>query len=172
LYKEGRKKAGMTIDEAAFQLHVSSRMLAKYEAGQCVPAPEVVLGMSRVYRESWMTQRYCKNHCAIGQAYSYEILNAVSLDPVSVVVSLRQEFQEAMEDLDKLLNLVLNKRPGSLLESKEAAIFDHCRHELLDVAHCIVSFQHSTSGWGDLAVAVQQHNQKCRDKGYVIAGKG
>ncbi|AMA74032.1 MULTISPECIES: helix-turn-helix domain-containing protein [Aneurinibacillus] len=78
MFKDARKRAGLSIEEAAFRVNVAPRTLCKYEAGETVPGPDVVPGMSQEYRRPDMTQRYCREHCPIGQRYSYIHLNNVS----------------------------------------------------------------------------------------------
>lgn len=47
MYAGARKGAGLSIEEAAFQIHIAPRTLVKYEHGESTPGPDVVLAMSR-----------------------------------------------------------------------------------------------------------------------------
>lgn len=66
MYRAARKAAELSIEEASFRLHIAPRTLCKYEAGETVPPPEVVLVMSRLYKIPWLTQHYCREFCAKG----------------------------------------------------------------------------------------------------------
>ena len=90
MYKTSRKSANLSIEESAFRLHIAPRTLCKYEAGETVPGPEVVLAMSREYGKPEMTLTYCRENCAIGRAYGYEVLNGVDTSLVTVLGYPRQ----------------------------------------------------------------------------------
>ncbi len=166
-YKEARKKAGLSLEEAAFRIHVGTRTLSKYEAGENVPPPEVVLAMSRLYREPWMTQLYCRRDCAIGQAYSYEVLDRVNLDPASILLKLVGELKEAEAVLGRLLELAVNKNAREDFSQAEWAEFVAKLQEFLDVEHNIEVLKISLGRWCDVSELIEAHNRKCRERGYV-----
>lgn len=112
-YREGRKFAGLTIEESAFRFHIAPRTLSKYESGDIVPPPEVVLQMSREYRQPEMTLRYCHENCAIGKAYGYEVLDAVDTNPVTVLAKLMDEMSEAQDMLGRAMGLAINKKAAT-----------------------------------------------------------
>lgn len=167
MYAEARKKAGLSIEEAAFQIHIAPRTLIKYERGESTPGPEVVLAMSKIYKRPWMTQFYCKEHCAIGQAYSYEVLNNVNLDPPSIMLKLIGEMSEAQAVLNKMLSLAVNKNSRSDFKEQEWNEFIMCLQEFLDVEHNIETLKIALNQWTDMSEQIQKHNKKCIERGYV-----
>lgn len=167
MYREYRKNAALTVEEAAARIHIGSRTLNKYEAGDGIPTPDVVLGMAKVYGVPWLTQIYCKECCAIGQAYSYEILDNVNLDPASIMLKLITEMQEAQDSLSRLLQLAVNKNSMSDFKPEEWREFCSCLHEFLDVVHNIETLKISLGKWCDVSELIGQHNRKCIDKGYA-----
>jgi Helix-turn-helix. len=167
VYKRARKRARLTIEEAAFRLHVAPRTLAKYEAGENTPPPEVVLAMSREYRAPELVARYCRQNCAIGQAQGYEVLDRVNLDPPSVMLKLMGEMAEAQGVLQKMLELVVNKNRREDFSNEEWTEFVKCFHEFLDVEHNIAILKLSLGAWYDIAELVAQHNRKCIERGYT-----
>lgn len=167
MYKEARKHAGFSLEEAAFRLHVGTRTLAKYEAGETMPPPEVVLAMSRLYQIPWLTQRYCRGNCAIGRAYSYEVLDGVHLDVQSIIISLRQEAEEALAVLADLERLVRNKNGRQDFGEREWQQFTTVFQEWLDLEHNIETLKIALGQWCDVAELVAEHNQKCVERGYV-----
>lgn len=167
MYSEARKAVGMSIEEAAFQVHIAPRTLIKYEHGETVPGPDVVLGMSKAYKKPWLTQIYCKHYCAIGQAYSYEVLNNVNLDPPSIMLKLIGEMKEAQAVLNRMLELAVNKNSREDFSQPEWSEFTKCLGEFLDVEHNIECLKISLGNWCDVSELIRQHNQKCLDKGYV-----
>jgi transcriptional regulator with XRE-family HTH domain len=113
MYRDTRKKVRLSIEEAAFQLHISTKTLLNYEHGASLPPPETVLAMSRLYREPWMTQVYCRRDCAIGRAYSYEVLDRVNLDPASILLKLVGELKEAAVPVGATPSAITASIPGA-----------------------------------------------------------
>lgn len=109
MYRDAREHAGISRDEAAFRLHVGTRTLAYYEAGERLPAPDVVLEMCRQYNQPDMTLRYCRECCPIGQVYSYEILSNIDTSLTAVLIKLISELKEAVSAIDHLMELAVNK---------------------------------------------------------------
>jgi transcriptional regulator with XRE-family HTH domain len=167
MYRQARKQASLSIEEASFQLHIAPRTLCKYEAGETVPPPEVVLEMSKVYRIPWLTQHYCREHCAIGQAYSYEVLNGVNLDLASVLLKLVSELAEVQGVLQRMLELAVNKNSREDFSREEWVEFTGHLQEFLDVEHNVECLKISLGRWCDVTELIKAHNQKCWRKGYV-----
>jgi len=166
MYKRARNKRKMSLEEASFRCHIGRRTLCKYEAGESIPPPDVVLRMSEVYQEPILTQRYCRE-CPIGQKYSYEVLDNVNLDPATVLLKLISEYREAGQVLDRLLELTVNKNSRQDFTDDEWQEYMQGLHEFLDVEHNIECLKLALGMWCDMAELVEQHNQKCRDRGYV-----
>jgi len=167
MFKSARKATGMSIDEASFRVHVAPRTLVKYEAGETVPPPEVVLGMSRVYRKPEMTQEYCRHNCAIGRVYSYEILNAIDTSLPAVIMKLAVEMEEARQVFNRLLVITVNKQKREDFSSQEWTEFSQIVQEFLDIEHGVEILKIALGRICDVSVLVEQHNQKCWEKGYV-----
>lgn len=167
MYKSARKGEGLSINSAASGLFIAPRTLSKYESGELVPPPEVVLGMSRLYRVPGMTQRYCRKCCAIGRAYSYEVLDNVNMDPATVLLKLVSEYREAGQVLDRMMELTVNRTSRKDFNDSEWHEYIRCMLEFLDLEHNIECLKVSISNWCDVGVLVEEHNQKCRDRGYV-----
>lgn len=171
MYRDARKKMGMSIEEASFQLHISAKTLQNYEHGASTPPPEVVLAMSKLYKEPWMTQLYCKQDCAIGHAYSYEVLDQVNLDIASILLKLVGEMREADEVLGRMLELAVNKNARADYTQAEWDEFLIKFHEFLDVEHNIEILKISLGRWCDVSQLIAAHNKKCYERGYATKEK-
>lgn len=166
MYRSARKLSGISIEEAAFRLHIAPRTLCKYEAGETTPPPEVVLEMSSIYGQSEMTQRYCRE-CPIGRKYSYEVLNNVNMDPASVLMKLASEYREAGQVLDRLQEVTVNKNRREDFTDLEWQEYVQGLHELLDLEHNIECLKLTLGKWCDISELVEQHNNKCLERGYI-----
>lgn len=171
MYKEARKQVGLSQEEASFQLHIGLRSLCKYEAGEVVPGPDVALQMSRVYNKPNLTHNYCKHYCAIGQAYSYDILNNIDNSMPAIILKLVGEMKEACMVIDQLMEVSVNKGSKADFTDDQWDKFIAAIHELLDVEHNIEIFKIAIEGLTEettlIAELTAQHNLKCRDHGYL-----
>ncbi len=171
MYRDAREAVGMSRDGAAYRLHVGTRTLAYYEAGERTPGPDVVLGMSREYRRPDMTLRYCRGRCPIGQVYSYDSLDNIDASLPAVILKLISELREAMEAADVLLELVVNKRSKADFTSEEWQRFMEAVSEFIDVEHNVEILKLALEGLTEevdlIPELVARHNQKCCDRGYI-----
>ena len=167
VFKDARLKTGLTLEEAAHGDYVSVRALINYEQKKTIPGPDVALQMSKVYKDPWLTQRYCKDCCAIGQAYSYEILDHVNLDPASILLKLVGEMEEAQGVLTKMLAIAVNKNEREDFGDSEWEEFVQYLHEFLDVEHNVEILKISLNKWCDMSELIQEHNHKCYERGYA-----
>ncbi|WP_432401030.1 helix-turn-helix domain-containing protein [Wukongibacter sp. M2B1] len=167
MFKGARLKRGLTLDEASNEIHVSKRALCNYESGETTPPSDVVLGMSRIYKEPWMTQKYCREYCAIGNAYSYVVLDKVNLDVPTVLIKLMEEIREANDVFDEMLRITVNKNDKSDFTDNEMQRLLKCVHEFLDLEHNIETLKISLNKWIDMAREIREHNEKCFRQGYA-----
>lgn len=148
-------------------IHLSPRTIEAYETEKQVPSPDTVLAISKCLKLPWLTQLYCKWHCAIGQAYSYEVLTAVNLDPATVLLKLVGEMAEAQAVLERMLELTVNKNDRECFTEVEWAEFTRCLQEFLDVEHNVECLKITLGQWCDVSELVSQHNSKCWQRGYI-----
>ena len=167
MYKTSRKSANLSIEESAFRLHIAPRTLCKYEAGETVPGPEVVLAMSREYGKPEMTLTYCRENCAIGRAYGYEVLNGVDTSLVTVLAKLGGEIDEARGLLGRAMSLAINRMERDCFTDGEWGEFSGAVLEFMDVEHNIEVLKLALGKMCDVSELVEQHNKKCRDSGYT-----
>lgn len=170
MYRDAREVVGLSRDEAAFRLHIGTRTLAYYEAQERMPAPDVVLNMSREYKRPDLTVRYCRE-CPIGDAYSYEYLNNIDNSIPAVTLKLISELKEAAQAMDTILEISVNKHSKEDFTEKDWAQFVQAIHELLDVEHNIeilkLVLEYLTPEVDLIPNLVKEHNYKCWDRGYV-----
>ena len=165
-YKAARKRAGLSIEEAAFRLHIAPRTLQNYENITTPPA-DVVLGMSREYRAPELTNSYGREVCAIGRAFSYEVLDNVDSSLPCVILKLISEMEEAQKAMNKLIWLSVNKKTRSDFTETEWAEFTEALQVFFDVEHNIEVLKLTLAKMTDVSELIHQHNQKCLQRGYT-----
>ena len=175
MYKDARKKAGLSIEEAAFQVslalpgdrNLAPRTLAKYEAGEITPDDTMAMAMAEAYGDHNLTALYCKRECAIGRKFCYEVLNNVDLSPVATLAKFAEEKKEVDALLDRLAGIVLNRRGRRSLSDREIGQLENDLLELLDLEHVIETLKLEMWEFVDISDLVQRHNAKCKQKAYV-----
>ena len=126
MYKTARKEAGLSIEEAAFRLHVGMRTLQNYEGGQSMAPPDVVLKMSKVYGLPALSARYCSETCPIGQKYA----NPVKLkDLACAVLGLTSKIMRLKEANANLIDIA----EDGVIEKHEVPTFERVLETLLDI---------------------------------------
>lgn len=166
MYKHYRNKANLTIDSASEMLCIAPRTLSAYEAGKIKPSPDMAVSMGEVYGAPQLTAQYCRQECAIGQRYCFDILNNVDLSPVAILTKFIDEKSEIDQMLSRLMTVVLNKRSGADFTEAEMADFKFAVLELLDLEHVIETLKLQIWRFCDVGELVREHNQKCVAQGY------
>src|SRR5699024_10203161 len=111
-YETPRHATGLSRNDVASLLaekgvDISSESLGCYERGVRDPSADMVMELAEIYGEPFMTQRYCKHNCAIGKAYSYEILDKLDLNNISNIgLKVLQEVREFHDTFLDLLALI------------------------------------------------------------------
>lgn len=149
-------------------IDISTESLGCYERGVREPSPDMVLELSEVYKEPFMTQKYCKYNCSIGKAYSYEILDGLNLDNISnIALKLLEEHRESQNVLNDVLGLIVNKESEKDFTGTEKDKLKEYVHELLDTEHTIEIFKIALNKFLDMKEVIKEHNEKCIEKGYA-----
>ena len=149
-------------------IEISTESLGCYERGVRDPSPGMVVELADIYKEPFLTQRYCRYNCAIGQAYSYEILDNIDLDNLSnIALKLLEEHRESHDVLAEILVLITNKRTKKDFTDYEYERLKKNVHELLDTEHTIEIFKIALNKFIDMKEMIAEHNEKCRQRGYA-----
>jgi len=56
MYKQARKEAGLSLEEASHRLHIGRRTLVNYENGHTIIPTELVVKMAEVYNKPEILQ--------------------------------------------------------------------------------------------------------------------
>lgn len=171
-YQTPRESKGLTRDNVASLLAdkgigISTESLGCYERGVRDPSPNMVVEFAEIYQEPFLTQRFCKHNCAIGQAYSYEILDNVDLNISNIALKLLEEHRESHEVLTEILVMITNKKSKKDFTDIELKNLKKNVHELLDTEHTIEIFKIALNKFIDMKEMIAEHNEKCRQRGYV-----
>lgn len=171
-YQTPRENKGFSRNDVAGllmerQIEISTESLGCYERGVRDPSPEMAVELAEIYEAPFLTQRYCKYNCAIGKAYSYEILDNIDLNLSNVALKLLEEHRESHDVLAETLILITNKKSKKDFSQAELKKLKFNVHELLDVEHNIEIFKIALNKFIDMKEMIAEHNQKCIDRKYA-----
>jgi transcriptional regulator with XRE-family HTH domain len=153
MYKAARKAAGLSIEEAAWRLHIGNRTLFNYENGHTLVPPEVALKMAEVYGQPALTARYCAEECAIGQAYAYPV---ESKNLPALVLGVIKEQNDVRQIRDKLIELAAD---GEITE-QEMPEFQRVLDELMDLEQKIEALKLWAARIVPVAAMIRRRKEK------------
>ncbi len=172
-YETPRHATGLSRNDVASLLaekgiDISSESLGCYERGVREPSADMVMELAEIYEEPFMTQRYCKYNCAIGKAFSYEVLDKLDLDNVSNIgLKVLQEIREFHDTFLDLLSLITNTTSKENLNPNELEVLKRKVHKMLDLEHSIETLKIALNKILDMKEIIREHNEKCIKKGYA-----
>lgn len=172
MFRECRNRAGFTAETAAERLDFSERSLRAYEAGETVPDAKRTMLMCQLYNDPELAQWYCRTHCAIGRDFNYEILNAVSDDPLHMLEKLEEETAEMLGKIKQARRALINKGDEKSWCDKTVADVTVWLKEAFDVDHVLEKIKIKFGRALDIRKLVSEHNKKCEDRGYFKRKKG
>lgn len=119
IYKICREQAGYTQEQAAELLHISVRMLCRYESGEAMVPNDVADGMVRLYNDNFLAVEHLRRGSELA---------ARLLPPVD-----RCSIQTGAMRLFNRMGNFLSKRPDlQLLQIAEDGIIDETERQELD----------------------------------------
>lgn len=134
MYKQARKEAGLSIEEAAFRCHIGSRTLVNYESGITNTPPEVALQMAEVYGEPALTARYCAEYCPIGQVHAQTVEQR---DLAGAVLGIIKECNDVRTVRDRLIEIA----EDGIISEDEVPDFERAMDELVGLEKRILTLK-------------------------------
>lgn len=126
MYTMSRLKAKKSRFDAAWELHISDRTLARYELAESIPPPDIVDNMAKVYSHPGLTAIYCSDVCPIGQKYAHQIEER---DLATAVLGFLRECRDLGSIKDKLVDIAEDGQ----ITTEERVPFEEILNELMDV---------------------------------------
>lgn len=106
IYKELRKKRGLTREEVCDEANLRNQVLTyerleRIENGKFQIHPEEVVLLSEIYKEPALCNHYCSNICEIGQKYVPEVkvkdLAQIVLEMLSSLNTMKKSQERLIE---------------------------------------------------------------------------
>lgn len=126
IYKNARKAAGMTQEQAAELLYISVRSLAEYEAGRTTPPDDVVCRMVEVYGAKHLAYLHLKQSTEVGRRFLPD-LHIMDL-PRSVL-----KLQKEVKDVTDINHRMVDVACDGAIEDHEHDIWQDIEKELLEM---------------------------------------
>ncbi len=169
--KAARKRAGLTQQEVANQLHITREFYNQIENEAIEPDfswAERYGRLAEIINEDNLTMVVCAKKCFIGQKYCYTLLNNVDLSPMAALAKMESKDRQFDQAWNQLRDLMLNKRTVSDFNAEELLAVEECFSVLLDMEHIIETTKQIATMMGfRVSRWVADHNQKMVRKKYV-----
>lgn len=162
-----RKAKKLARKQVATLIHNSPRAVESWEKNQAMPSADTIVRLAEIYKAPELPQAYCKYMCAIGRHFAYVPLNNIDVNPAAILLKLQQEKREVDRIMDRLCDLVINKRTAQDFTEAEIREIEKCIQEVFDLGHVIEELKRAVALWLDLKEAIRKHNDKCLQRGYV-----
>lgn len=125
--KTCRKAAMLTQEEAAYQLHISTRSLAAYEAGETKVPEDVVISLVEIYKTETIAFYYLKFENTVGQKYLPKIDNG---ELATLVIKLKKE----IIDIQKMEYRLLEIASDGKIDETERVDWEKIQNKLEEAA--------------------------------------
>lgn len=126
IYKSARKAAGLTQEEAAEKLFISTRSLLEYEAGRTIPPDDVVCRMVEVYGVKYLAYLHLKNSTKVGKRYLPDLH---ILDLPRSVLKLQKEVKDVTDINPEMIDVACD----GVVEEHERETWKNIEKELLEM---------------------------------------
>lgn len=109
MYRESRNRAGLSMEEASFRLHIGRKTLSNYENGYSQVPCEIVLQMAMIYNDPDLLVKHYTKTCPLGQIITQEYRKR---DMATSVLGFLKELED------------VNRRKYRLMEIASDGILD------------------------------------------------
>lgn len=126
IYKNTRRAAGLTQEEAAELLHISPRTLLEYESGRIIPPDDIVCKMVEVYGAKHLAYLHLKNSTEVGRRFLPD-LHILDL-PRSVL-----KLQKEVKDVTDINHHMVDVACDGMVEEHERETWQIIEKELMEM---------------------------------------
>lgn len=126
IYKNARRNAGLTQEQAAEQLYISVRSLAEYEAGRTIPPCDVICRMVEAYKAKHLAYLHLKNSTEVGRRFLPDLH---ILDLPRSVLNMNNEIDDVLEMNKKLSRIACDGR----IDEHESETWRSIEKELMEM---------------------------------------
>jgi len=132
IYKTSGKNAGITQDEAAYRIGISTRSIIDYETGQTIPKDDIVCAMAELYNSPHLIWQHLKTNTAYSKYLPDIELNS---ELSRSVLKLQKETNRMVNAQSEIIDIACD---GEITHD-EAITWDKVRGNLKDLAGAALS---------------------------------
>ena len=144
MYKTGRLLAGFTQERAAERLHISDRLLRRYESGEIRPSDDIVYHMVEIYND----QRLAVEHLRQGSRMAADLIPPVEDLPLQAV---------AIRAFNDIADIMAAQPERKLLRIAEDGVISEEERPVLDEVMAV--FSRLAKLYTQLRIAAERTNQ-------------
>ena len=132
IYQLARNNAGLTQEQAASLLNVSTRSLGSYETGVTIPNGDIVYNMVDIYDANWLGYEHLRLSTKVGQRCLPEINCS---DLAQSVLTLQKESTDVENIKPHMIKIASNGR----VDEDEIDMWEKVTKEILEMAGAALS---------------------------------
>lgn len=170
-FKESRKAAGLTAEEAARLLHLDKRSLYRVEAGQQPAGPELVWNMARLYGDPDLVRFHQSQLDPIGRRVNPPRLNNIVNSPQAVHLKLAEVMEEAAPLAARLCRFIVNKMAAGDFTGEERrqyfTLYGKCVSTVKQAIAEVEGSMMRVFGVEAIEEAGRAHRERMLQKGYL-----
>lgn len=126
VYKNARRTAGLTQEQAAELLYISARSLLEYEAGRTIPPDDVVCRMVEVYGAKHLAYMHLKQSTEVGRRFLPDLY--ITDLPRSVL-----KLQKEVKDVTDINHHMVDVACDGMVEEHESETWRRVETELSEM---------------------------------------
>lgn len=136
IYQAARMSAGFTQERAAELLCTSARTVSAYEAGERIPADDIIVRMIEIYGTPFLAYQHLRNNMEIAR----NILPDVNPENLPVaILRVQKEINDFLRVRDEMLEITCD----GIIDASEHPRWDVICKELDDICQAIITLKFS-----------------------------
>lgn len=167
-----RKAKGWKQEEAAEQFGYSINHYQRIESATNphIPQPDAVKLMGEKTGCRDFGDIYCAVICPMKRDPELPLFDGVPEDPRSSLIWAERETEEMIPYLKSLMLVMANAQMGMPIPANMITEVEYWLGQMLDVETAIRQVRWVMRSWIDTQKVVEDHREKCRERGYLIHG--
>jgi len=136
IYQAARMAAGLTQERAAELICSSPRSIAAYEAGERIPADDIVVKMVEVYGTQFLAYQHLRSNMELARSILPEIVPTTL--PLAIL-KLQKEVHDFLRVQDEMIEITCD----GIISADELPRWTEIMKEMRDVCQAIMSIEFS-----------------------------
>ncbi len=136
IYQSARMSAGLTQERAAELIGTSVRSIAAYEAGERIPADDIVVRMVEIYDTQFLAYQHLRANMELAKTILPEVCPT---NLPMAILRLQKEINDFLRVRDEMTDIVCD----GIITDEEMPRWNEIQKELDDICQAILSVKYA-----------------------------